>query len=415
MAESTTVEPVQRSMTFDLLPPTPEIKQQTVASIKRYRAACAKLYATLLLAQQAGATITEHEDGVRVTPDNDRAKLLLAEALGAAVNTRGDKVRGQGQSWVVNVGLVLGYEMRQWFFDELYPEARAFVWDAARRDMETVWKSKDPEFPKASRGWLALQLARQPAKFWRRGIGFPLLTARPQLHEHKLTLGWDKTMGEVTFGLPRLDGGRYRVWRALRDQDEGWKIGTIYLTERDGLLCAVISHHRPPRSEDLDPARTIRVSFDPDDVENYIKIVGPDGAASRDSISGVEVRAWLLQMEARKKALERRRAACGNPRRPWGHRKAWRATQDVLSAHTKQRDLGQIDRNHAWTRRIATRAKSWRCGRLEVINLPRVVVEENGGDVEKSQLFGLPWSWTQFLSNLRYKYEEMGGELILPE
>ena len=404
MAESATAaEPVQRSVTFDLLPPSPEVRSAAVQSIRRYRKACQKMYAMLTLAQQAGARIEDHEAGVRVTPDNDRAKLILAETVGGATIERGDKVRGQGQAWVVRVGATLGYEMRPWFFEELYPQARAFVWDSARRDMEVIWKAKDPEFTKASRGWLNLQLVRQPARFMRRAIGFPRLTARPRLEAHKLTLNWDKEIGDVTFTLPSLDGGRYQIWRAIRDGQEGWQLGTLYLTERDGKLFAGISHHRPPRADDLDPERVLKVRFDvdPQNLENFIRISGPDGGMP-DVISGAEARAWLLQMEMRKKELERRRAACGNPQRPWGHRKAWRASQDVLSRLTHKRELGQKDRNHAWTRRIVTRARSWRCGQLEIVGLP-----------QDSTLYGLPWSWTQFVYDLEYKYAEAGGILTV--
>jgi hypothetical protein len=403
--------PQKRNVTIDVYPPQ-ELWQPIVASIKRYRVACAKMYATLLLAQQAGATIEVDEESgnVKVHPRNDNAKLLLAEAMGTAVNEKGDKIRGEGQSWTVKVLTAKAYEIRDWFFRDLYPSARAFVYDSARRDICTVWRAPDPEFPQATRGWLSLQLARGPARFARRAIGFARLTGKPQLEGRKLILNWDHDIGKVTFDIPKLEGARYGVWRPLRDGDEGWKLGTLYLTVRESkhaksCLSAIISYTFPAKAAILNPAYICNVTIDAGDPDVFIHMKGPHGAETYDSIAGHEAVAWLRWMYTRRQVLEARRAACGNPRRPWGHRKGWRAAQDVLSRLTDKRELGQKDRNHAWTRRIATRCRDWGCGSC-VINITNGIGETGVG-----ALFGLPWSWTQFEQHIKYKLTEIGATL----
>src|ERR1700736_5240428 len=105
---------VTRSMTIGLFPPDGQ-RQVILTSIRRYRAACRELYGSLLMAQVAGATIAEHEEGIRVTPQNDAAKVALAAVLGSAKIARGEKVKGQGQSYTVHVGSGMAYELRSYF------------------------------------------------------------------------------------------------------------------------------------------------------------------------------------------------------------------------------------------------------------------------------------------------------------
>jgi hypothetical protein len=283
---------------------------------------------------------------------------------------------------------------------EQWPTALSFVWDSLRRDVVTVWTSKDPEFTKANRGWLALQGARGVAQFNWRGIGFPRATARPKLDKHSLTLKWDHDIGPITFNVPRLDGGRYHVWRNLRDGAPNWTLGTLWLNERDGELRTVLSYSRPFSAVDVEATRTCCVVIGEPD-EQFLTITGPDGAVTCDSISDKDAVGWLKKMKCRREELERRRAACGNPKRPWGHRQGWRAVQNVLSATTATREKGVRDHNHAWTRRIVSRATAWRCGRISVEGLP----------VEK--LAGEPWKWRQFSDFLQYKAGEKGIEVDL--
>lgn len=372
------METIQLDMSIDLI--VPEDQRQPVRDwIDRYRRACEHMFAVLLLAQRAGATIVEDgERGVRVVPNGKAAKAILEKALG-------------------KVGKALAYELRDYFLQELCPGALSFVWDSARRDVEAAWRAPDPQFPKARRGFLCLQGAREGTRFARRAIGFPVATARPQLHGHELTLKWDHNIGPVTFGLGRLDPGRFWIWRNLRDHTEGWDLGTIYLGKRDdGQVRAKFPYTRPARLAAVDPSRVLTVRFGEPDSDAWITLSGPDGEQTYDTISGVEVVAWLRQMYSRRKALEARRGACGSPRQPWGDRRTWLAAQQVLSRLTLHRENGVHHRNQCWTRRIIERSVAWRCGTIVV------------GDVPSETLAGLPWNWTDWKFCLAYKGKDRG-------
>lgn len=357
------------------------LRQPILNSIRRYRMACRQMYGVLLASQAAGAEITEKDDSLSLKPDGKRSKAILEAVMN-------------------KTGKMFVYEMRPWFLEELYPNAFSFVWDSARADVATVWKAKDPEFVTASKGWLGLQGARGIARFNRRGIGFPVATARPVLAEHTLTLKWDKEIGPVTFRLPRLDGGRYYVWKSLRDGAEGWKLGTIYLSEDDGALKVVMTHHRPLRESSVDPERVCELVINHSDLDRKAFLFSLEGRDAQDVISGEEVLPWLRRMKRRREELERRKAACGSPRRPWGFRKGYHDAQKILSNCSLARERGASDRNHAWTRRIVARMVSWRCGTLKMVMPP-------------SLLFGEPWGWAQFVSFLRYKCDQDGIQLIV--
>jgi hypothetical protein len=331
---------------------------------------------------------------VSLTPNNDRAKLVLALALDSANVTRGTKVKGEGQRFELQVGASAGYEMRDWFLRHLYPTAMSFVWDSCSRDVMTVWSSKDQQYPAATRGWLALQGARGVAMFMRRGIGFPVATARPKLANHTMTLNWDRDIGPVAFVIPKLDAGRWVPWKSLVEQAEGWKPGTIYLSEREGKVFATVSYERPIAAENVDPARKLRLHFG-ETQDQFLRLEGPDGPGTYDVISAQSAVAYMLRALKRRQKLEERRGSCGSPRQPWGQRQANQVETEMLARQTADRSKRAADWNHAWTRRVITRAVEWRCGTLEV-------------DQQPADLFGQPWQWQAFEKDLEYKAVAVG-------
>jgi hypothetical protein len=284
--------------------------------------------------------------------------------------------------------------MRDWFLRHLYPTAMSFIWDACRRDVLAVWSSKDPEYPATSRGWLALQGARGVAMFMRRGIGFPAATARPKLANHTLTLNWDRDIGPVEFVVPKLDSGRWLPWKSLVEQAEGWKLGTMYLSERKGKVFVTVSYEQPIAVGNIDPARKLCLHFG-DTQDQFIRLMGPDGTSTCDVISAQSTMAYLLRALNRRQKLEKRRGSCGSLRQPWGLRQANLVETEMLKRQTAERSKRTADWNHAWTRRVITRAVNWRCGTLEVDRHPEV-------------LFGQPWDWHAFEKDLEYKAEAAG-------
>jgi hypothetical protein len=421
---------VQRSLRVDLAMPADraEDRKRVVASVRAYRACLRHCYGLMAESRAAGAEITWTGDECRVTPSNNNAKVLAALAHGQAtaeVVVPEERKRGDGEVYQVKIPRGPVYELRAEVARQL-PTMLAFVNDSARRDLQTAWQARDPEFPQATRGWLVLQGARGLAQFNRRGIGLPVATAKPRLDKRALVLRWDRDIGEVAFQLTQnLDGGRWRVWQALRDGADGWKLGTVFLSEVDGKLFATVSHERPRSAADLDPARTLVVTprdgatdlvpegrRDPSADLPLFGLAGPDGAETADTLGAADVRAFLAYAANRRAALERRRGDCGSPRRPWGFGKGWAVNQATLARATAQREEGQKARNHAWTRRIADRARQWRCGIVRVAALP--TRSFNGGP-PVGCLAGHPWNWTQFRQSLRYKLEEMGCVVVFAD
>jgi len=152
-------------------------------------------------------------------------------------------------------------------------------------------------------------------------------------------LRWDRGIGEVEFGVGKLDGGRWRVWEAVRGG--GWGLGTVYLSERDRKPFAVLSHSRPADTRDVDPARVLEVTVLGDDPDALIRYHGPDGVETADTIPAADVRAFLDYQSRKRTDLESRRGANGSPRRPWGFRKGWLAAQTTLAAATVRRGDGR--------------------------------------------------------------------------
>lgn len=351
-----------------------ELYRPIVNSIRLYRHLCRDVFGIVALAEFAGAAVEYLDDEIRIKPNSEKSKKLLEVAF--------DKS-----------GKALAYQLREWVLREQAPNWLSFVWDSLRRDVAVKWTAKDPEFTKVSRHWLMLQGARQTARFQRVGIGFPVATARPKLDGHKLILRWDSEIGTVEFRVGTLDPHAYSVWSALRDKEEGWKLGTIYLSERDGGLRATITHTILFDMKGPDEARvaTLAMNGDP---EAYFKLAGPGHQS--DTISVVGIVAWSKELAAQTEKRKRELASFGSSRRPWGNRKGWLRARDLLGHITHRRSQWQLNHNHAFTRRIVNRLENWRCGTLKVEKWP------------EQSLLTEPWSWSQFQSMLKAKCEESG-------
>lgn len=345
-------------------------------SIRQVRAAARQVYACLFAAQAAGAEI-EWGESLRVKPVNARAKAILEATFNKA-------------------GKAPVYEARQYVLDHLLPACLSFVWDQLRADVWMKWKARDPEFPTASHGYLALNGVRRLAVFHNLGIGFPVSTARPKLSEHHLTLKWDREMGPVELRIGTLDPGRWATWKRIASGE--WAHGTLRLTERKGRLLAIVSYKRPCRQEatDTESRLTAHVSDD----GSAILLAG---CGHSDRIYLREAADWLRRLAAQRAAWEARKASMGSPNRPWGMKRQWKGIQRHLRRVTECRDNGQRSRNHAWARRIITRAEHWGCGTVE-ITVP-----------ETSELCGQPWRWPELIAAASYKGRLAGIAVLTTE
>lgn len=355
---------------------------RVIGSLRAVRAAARQAYAVLFTAQAAGATIKTDADGdVTVTPDNVRAKAILAAALNQD-------------------GKAPCYQMRRYVLDTLCPTIRSFVFDDLRRRVWSRWQARDPEFPRAGMGWLALQNVRGLAVFRNSGIGFPAaVMGSDALADHALSLSWDREIGPVTFKIPKMDPGRWHRWRRIVSGDIDH--GTLTLNERDGKLTATVAYQAPTVSAGLDTDRLMVVRINA--AADGLTFVGPDGATTLDGISFADASEWAKELLCQREKWERRRAAVGNPRKPWGEPRRFHAIAEHQRRVTRHRENGVQHRNHAWSKRIATRAMDWRCGRVEI---------EIAAD---ATLRGHSWGWHHLELVCGYKLRAIGAKLTRTE
>lgn len=399
------VETQNRSVTFDVFlgEEQKEMYRAIIESIRAYRVVARRVYAAFEILQTAGAEITEHmskdgETSVRVKPNLEKSRTI-AEAL---FDKLGKRPLYEMRDWINSIA------PQQTNTDtpppypqiELTPEKSlrwlSFVGDGLRDFVWQRWRAADPKFPKATRGWLTLQGSRGPGQFNGAAISFPTLTARPRLDGHTISLKWDHRIGVIDFKLPRLDGGRYQVWRAVRDGE--WAPGTVLLNERDGQLRVTVSYKRPLEAKKLDPSRVMEVRFS-DEIESLIRLVGPDCADSYFAISAAELVGWLREKLMQKKAYEARKESCGAGHQPWGHKKARKSIQEKIAGLTTLRTNTAKTWNHLWAKRVIATAIRWNCGEIKAVDLPSMVMAHQES---------LPWDWSGLNTFIKYKAEFSG-------
>jgi hypothetical protein len=364
-----------RSTKIQIIPPA-DRRQEILDSIRLYRHVCRQIFAASALAEIAGGTIGWSEKNgekfLNISTERESIKNLLKEVYG-----------GEHSLHL--------YELRNFVRSDLAPNFLSFVWDSARRDVSSRWIARDPEI-KATRGWLTVQGARGLAFFNHIGIGCPRATARPDLHEHCLNIKWDHSIGSVEFKIPKLDGGRYVIWKNLRDNTEGWRLGTIYLNERDGKCFLVVSYERPDPVADIDNSRILTVTVN-EAHEEYITASCENKRFTGEKVSVVDALNWLARLDCVRLRYERQLAAAGRDK------KSRAVIVKKLNSLTEKRANGQKTFNHLWTRRLVAHAVRTGCGTIVVQRMP------------EREMAGHPWGWNQFENFLRYKISEFGGDL----
>jgi hypothetical protein len=359
-------ETALRSVRLDVVVSN-EKYRETIDSIRLYRMLCRKAFSVCLMSEIAGAQLIFRETAPALQPTK-AARDILATAF-------------------CKDGAAHFYQLREWILNEESVAGggswRSFVWDSLRLDVSSLWRSRDPSIP-LTRGYLALQGERGVARFRNRGIGFPA-QQRPTLSGHSLTFEWDREIGPVTFSIrkQKLDGGRYFVWKALRDELPGFRLGTAYLSEKNGLPFVVLTYKREIEKQPDHP--TDRVAFVKfgKEKKSFIVITGPEKSGRKD-FSAEEACGVLEQIRIRRMKTEARREACGNPRwGGWGTGKGYQANQKIISRNTAHRIRFVTERNHLFTRAIIDSALKWNCGKIELTSLP-------------ADWFGEPWRWNQF-------------------
>lgn len=410
-------EPVTQTRAIRIPIGCPDDKYKAVlGGISRVRASAREMYARLYMAQAAGSSVSQNDEGdVKVVPDNKRARMILAAAYEKREVHANVPIPGTGRKYAGKVSPELAtgvevvpqsktpaYEMRALFLAE-NPTLRSFVWDGVRKLVWSRWTAADPGVAKAtgkkvSRGWLELQGGRPFQNFRGVGIEFPRLVLKDgAVAEHAVTLEWDREAGPVTFKVGTLDPGLWHRWKRVAAGEV--KHGTLSLNERDGKLMLYVPYEESVTADaTLDYARGATVSVTADAAQ--MDIVGPDAAQHADALDLTEARDWLLRLAVQQGHWQRRRGATGNPRKPWGEPRRFRAIARHGRRVTECRTNGSKGRNHAWAVRVVSRAVGWRCGTVH-LTIP-----------EGTTLGGQPWQWRHFADVLRYKLEAVGVRMV---
>jgi hypothetical protein len=451
-------------------------------AIREYRFVVRRLYVIYFMAEVAGARITKNKDDrITIEPLTDRSKELLSilfrthilyinrpdkkgkikvhKVIALNLNDNGDYYTYERRGEIVTVKKAdvvkivqpeiksaMGYELRSYVLDVLCPHWKSFMWDAARRDLDTLWTSDDPSV-KATKGFLTLQTERNLAKC--QHLGMPILWTRSIRSNAKfdkrlmLTVGWGQ--GEpltlrVKKRRGKLDPGRSYVWHMIcmavskientpDDQleslvvDEGYEPGTFRLnSDGSGDFSLQLPYRVPPiQVKPLDQKRSLELAFTTDPKQFFmLSIHDGDGLTVLDlkqhkelSVEAILPKLESIQINSEK--IRQRMGACGNRyeiRTGGGHKKARDKWAGSLSKITEYRDNLVKTWNHLWTKRIVHMCKQLDCGTLIVHSMPKQVQGGKDEPPSPSQgLLGWKWQWYNFEADLKYKTKMNGISL----
>lgn len=386
---------VPRMLVVDLFVPGEEKKLRDAVfnkirnDLKLYQNACRQICAALYTVEAAGAVVKYNEikNSVTIKSSKEGAQKIFENIFEAG-------------------GKAYGYPMRDWIKSKL-PGWRSDYADFLRLAVISTWRSKDPEFNNASRGWLALNFSRNIGRFNRFGI--PARPVNVDIDGHDVTLEY--RLGDpLKLKFCTMDPSR---WHTLKKVATGeWPSGTVYFKLNDkGLPILLISYYRPPeRPADLNPERVLEVATTSES-ERFFVFSIREGRKNlvddmRNYAIGVDAAVHFLdELGARKDAVKSCKEDCGNFRerkKGEGHRKGYQDYNTSLGRLTKTRTNATRTWNHTWAKRVITIAQRWRCG--------EVVFFSPG---TKAGLLARSWPWSDFTAKLQYRCDERGIKLAV--
>jgi hypothetical protein len=376
-------------------------RRTLVNAIKTYRQTCRKGAAVLFLGEVAGAEIVEKNGDVQVTPKTHPHETLKNKKTGEPMKVPDSK--SLLEMAFGKDGAYHAYSMRDYLKQEL-GNLRSDAADCARDDIVKAWQSGDPEFPKATRGWLCLNFARRVALF--NGIGLPVRAKSMKLNDHGLSISL--TAGEwMDVKLGKMDGSRYGIWKNIVTGK--WKVGDPVRVgiDRDGELIVHMTYRRPPeRAADLSPDRVLEVAFT-NDREAFIQFKIRTGHETiiddlrRDWLNALPALDFVDRLSKQTDKMLVMLKGCGSRgerKRGAGNKAAHEAVSRRSENISRTRTNGCRTWNHTWAHRVVAVAARWNCGKIEVYDLPATLFERS-------------WQWYDFEQKLKYKADEKGMTL----
>lgn len=391
-----------------------------------FRGAARKAASCLIMSQAAGCEIDLNEKEVRLTPDSDKSKSILLSVFGPPI------LGGEAKRF--------GYPMRPWI-KSMMPNFKADMADAALSAVVSWYTNADQQFPKATKGWLALQGARRPPMFDRLPLsmrgpaaekaevkctkrGF-LIKYRTDIEfEVKLAGNRQRPAGAERCG-ERIDTSRWYIFKNIRDGKWPCKSAFLHMDE-EGKLRVRLAYYPPAKKvSGLDPLRTLAVSF-AKDMDQFIcldiiegkkagKIAIRNGAyvdldiVRRDWKSAAAAIAYFHRLKAQQERYTAQLRSAGSRRdvrEGFGHKKAADKAIRIRNALTIQRENAAKSWNDIWSKWVVKTATDWHCKNIVVFGPPKPVDPKNPS-VDQG-LLGMPWGWYAFKAMVEYKAKFAG-------
>ena len=368
-----------RSLKIEVYPKEKTDWPKIRAMFAEYRAALRKAFAAHALTECAAAEI--------IPPKGKRNTVLKATQLAGKI--RRQLWGGKSEQRGVHP-----------FMIEALPSFNGMARDCATTFIMDSWKSNDPEFPTAPRGYLIMQGARKFAVMGNADIR--VRKTHTKMNEHGISLCIFADQSSLELKVKTLDPGRWGRWKKVVKGD--LKCGDpIRLGLRDGNLFLYVPFHEEDAGpREIDATRIMEVSFG-DTKERAICLSLREGHKTLlDEIVHCEIDAngaWagLLRQNMQKEKCTAERKACGRRGQIGGigHERGYDATTGRLHRLTVGRDNFCKTWNHVWTKRIVKQAHDWRCGKAQVFGPPADLCSES-------------WPWADFRAKLDYKAKAMG-------
>ncbi len=299
----------------------------------------------------------------------------------------------------------LFYSMRSYVLKYLAPDWKSATWDSARLVTEKVYKSKHP-IKLTSRCWDILQQVSDFPRMER--VPLTINFRNYTVEKHKITFGWDYDIGDVTFNVGKLDGGRWALWNDFANGK--LKAKQVELTyevsvKKGKQLKIRVSYEKEAKIYIPEKGRSMEVNFDAEGIKMFIrdgKIVPAHGLPLDELkvyplsfLGAVDAIDEIKRLDEKLLAKLRSCGSFREQRRGEGVPKAAKRYQRSRRILTERRDRRVKDWNHRWTKKIIANAEIWRCERIVVFDVPE-------------KLNGRPWQWFAFKFDLTYKAEEKG-------
>ena len=405
-----------------------DVRKKVILAIRCYRMLLQQLMYIVTIAQSAGAVLTHKNGNVRIEPQSNKSKAVMA-ALFECVP-----------------GKAIYYELRGYVMDIFNTwrkngvvDFASHVWDNMRRSLAAMHDKEMPDLKNIPRSLLVAAGELMPVRV--NNVGLPILMTnqktqslrcvqaiedeRGQRFRLKWGTGSDSQFDFIVEGMWVGKGGK--PWPKKPPKSIGhqfyklasgeWQMGSAVLNmDRKGRFSVLVPDVRPAnRAAGLNPESILDVTFEvvkgsdlprqkhdtgADDDKLFV-VHGFTGERRVLKIPVNDVVHDMTRILKRRKQLELRRDC----RRRWPQRLKQPITE-VLGRLTKLRTKQEKNANHAWTKEVVRVAAMRCCGIIKVHGLP-----EDGAKHGLLLDQRYPWQWAQFKMFLTQKAEEAGMKI----